>query len=74
MLMSSRGPIASSPLATSGSCWTIAPDLERRLADRKRIAGLDAEPRREPRIGPRFAARRNAARRRAARVGRIDEQ
>ena len=43
-------------------------DLERRLADGDRVAGLDAEARGEPRIGPRFAARRNAGRARRRRV------
>ena len=35
-------------------------DREHRLADIDRVARFHAEPRREPRVGPRFAARRDA--------------
>ncbi len=47
--------------------------LERRFADRDRVADLHAEPLREPRVGPRFAAARDAAGDAAFRIRGIGE-
>ncbi len=47
---------------------------QRRIADAERVTDLGVEPRREPRVDPRFAAPRNAARRATCGIVRVEQR